>query len=148
MLTKQPPPLVVVVEDDESLRCALGRLLRTGGFEPELFESAETFIASRLNRVPFCVIVDVHLSGMSGLDLQARIRHQSSEVPVIVTTADGAQRTRKRAEQGGCAAFLPKPFSGDVILSLLASMARPFHADATALKTADDQRAPAALRTP
>jgi FixJ family two-component response regulator len=128
MLAKQPPPLVVVVEDDDMSRAALGRSLRAGGFEPALFESAETFFVSRLDRVPFCVIVDVHLTGMSGLDLQDRLRRQQREVPVIVTTADRTQAIRERAQQAGCAAFVWKPFSGETILDVLASMARPSHA--------------------
>jgi FixJ family two-component response regulator len=127
MLPEQPR-LVVVVEDNDISRSALGRLLRASGFEPVLFDSAEAFLATRLNRAPYCVIVDVHLTGMSGIDLQNKLRRQRSGVPVVVTTADRAQVIRERAEQIGCAAFLFKPFTGDAILSLLASMARPSHA--------------------
>ena len=121
----EQPPLVVVVEDDDMLRAALGRLLRTSGFEPALFDSAEAFLATPLNRAPHCVILDVHLTGISGLDLQDRLRRQHSAVPVIVTTADGAQTIRERAEQGGCMAFVSKPFGGETILNALGSMARP-----------------------
>ena len=121
----EQPPLVVVVEDDDMLRAALGRLLRTSGFDPALFDSAEAFLAAPLNRAPHCVIVDVHLTGISGLDLQDRLRRQRSEVPVIVTTADGAQTIRERAQRGGCTAFVSKPFSGETILNALGSMARP-----------------------
>jgi DNA-binding response OmpR family regulator len=88
MPTKELPRLVVVVEDDDTSRSAMRRLLRAGGFEAALFDSAEAFLASRLDCVPFCVIVDVHLTGMSGLDLQDWLRRQRSDVPVIVTTAD------------------------------------------------------------
>jgi FixJ family two-component response regulator len=125
---KQPSPVVVVVEDDDMLRAALERLLRTGGFEPALFESAEAFLASRLNRAPSCVILDVHLTGMSGLDLQERLCREPNQVPVIVTTADTEPKTRERAEKAGCAAFLWKPFAADALLSLLALVARPSHA--------------------
>src|SRR5678815_370161 len=112
------PPVVVVVEDDDASRVALGRLLRADGFQPALFDSAETFIASGLKCAPLCVIVDMHLPGMSGVDLQDRLRKQESAVPVIVMTADTTQSVRERAERNGCAAFLSKPFSGDAILSL------------------------------
>jgi FixJ family two-component response regulator len=107
-LMGEQPPRVVVVEDDDMLRAAL--------------------LAWPLNRAPHCVIVDMHLTGISGLDLQDRLRRQRNEVPVIVTTADGAQTIRERAEQGGCAAFVSKPFSGETILNALGSMARPSHA--------------------
>jgi FixJ family two-component response regulator len=100
-----------------------GRLLQADGFQPALFDSAETFIAAELNCAPLCVIVDMHLPGMSGVDLQDRFRRQQSAVPVIVMTADTTQSVRERAERNGCAAFLSKPFSADAIMSLFASLA-------------------------
>ena len=111
----EQPPLVVVVEDDDMLRAALGRLLRTSGFEPSLFDSAEAFLAAPLNRAPHCVIVDVHLTGISGLDLQDRLRRQRSEVPVIVTTADGRRqfenvRSREAAWRSSQSHSAAKPF--------------------------------------
>ena len=102
---------------------ALGRLLQADGFQPALFDSAETFIAAELNYAPLCVIVDMHLPGISGVDLQDRLRRQHSAVPVIVMAADTTQSVRERAERNGCAAFLSKPFSADAIMSLLASLA-------------------------
>jgi FixJ family two-component response regulator len=116
---------VAVIEDDAVSRSALGRLLQAGGFEPALFSSAETFIASRANRAWLCLIVDVHLTGMSGIDLQQRLRSEGCEVPIIVTTGDRADMIRERAHQAGCVAFLLKPFSGDTILPLLRSL--PHH---------------------
>jgi FixJ family two-component response regulator len=68
------------------------------------------------------LIVDVHLPGMSGLDLQDRLRRQRPQVPIIVTTGNKAQVIRQRAQNAGCVAFLTKPFTADAILSLLASM--------------------------
>jgi FixJ family two-component response regulator len=90
-----------------------------------LFSSAETFIASRANRPWLCLIVDVHLTGMSGIDLQQWLRTDGVEVPMIITTGDRADLVRERAQQAGCIAFLLKPFSGDVILPLLRSL--PHH---------------------
>jgi FixJ family two-component response regulator len=123
MVDEPTPTLVAVIEDDELSRSALGRLLRAGGFEPVLFDSAETFVASR-NRAWLCLVVDVHLTGMSGLDLQRNLRREGVEVPVIITTADRADVIRERAQQAGCAAFLPKPFSADALLALVGSIAR------------------------
>jgi FixJ family two-component response regulator len=125
MADDQRPSLVAVVEDDEVSRCALGRLLHAGGFEPALFDSAETFTTSRPDRAWLCVIADVHLAGMSGLDLQRKLRGEGNEVPVIITTGDRADVIRERAEQAGCAAFLWKPFSAEVILGILHSIGHP-----------------------
>ena len=118
------PSLVAVVEDDEASRSAIARLLQAGGFEPVLFDSAETFMASPPSLAWLCLIVDVHLTGMSGLDLQQELHSKGSEVPIIVTTGDRADVIREQARQAGCAAFLWKPFSAETILGLLASIAR------------------------
>jgi len=117
---------VAVVEDDAIARNALGRLLNAGGFEPTLFDSAETFMPQR-HREWLCVIADVQLTGMSGIDLQCTLRLEASTVPVIVITGHRADAVRERAERAGCLAFLPKPFSGTAILTLLdaLSSARP-----------------------
>ena len=118
------PALVAIVEDDDASRSAIARLLQAGGFEPVLFDSAETFMASPPSRAWLCLIVDVHLTGMSGLDLQQNLHSKGSEVPIIVTTGDRADVIREQARQAGCAAFLWKPFSAEIILGLLASIAR------------------------
>jgi FixJ family two-component response regulator len=115
--------LVAVVEDDADARSALGRLLDAAGFDHALFESAEAFLASKPDRECACLILDVQLSGMSGIDLQRRLRAEGSNAPVIVVTAHASEAIRERAEQSGCAAFLTKPFSGDSILALLRPLA-------------------------
>ena len=120
---------VAVVEDDAIARNALGRLLNAGGFEPALFDSAETFMAER-HREWLCIIADVQLTGMSGIDLQRALRSEASSVPVIVITGHRADAVRERAEQAGCLAFLAKPFTGTAILSILDALSRqcpPLH---------------------
>ena len=115
--------LVAVIEDDDFTRSALGRLLDAAGFEHALFESAETFLASKQDGGWICLIVDVQLTGMSGIDLQWTLHSQGSEAPVIIITAKATDAIRDRAEQAGCAAFLTKPFGGETILALLTSFA-------------------------
>ena len=115
--------LVAIVEDDADARNALGRLLNAAGFDHALFESAEAFLASKPDRGCSCLILDVQLSGMSGIDLQRRLRSEGSTAPVIVITAHASDAIRERAEQSGCAAFLTKPFDGDSILALLRPLA-------------------------
>lgn len=115
--------LVAVVEDDADARSALGRLLDAAGFDHALFGSAEAFLAARPDRGCACLIVDVQLTGMSGIELQRRLRAEGSNAPVIVITAHPSDAIRERAEQSGCAAFLTKPFNGDSILALLRPLA-------------------------
>ena len=114
---------VAIIEDDDSARTALGRLLDAAGFEHALFENAEAFLASSRDRGWICLIVDVQLTGMSGVDLQWTLRSGGSDAPVIIITAKPTDTIRERAEQAGCAAFLTKPFHGDTILALLESLA-------------------------
>ena len=127
MLAEPRSGHVAVIEDDDSARSALGRLLQAGGFEPELFDSAESFIDARPAGAWLCLIVDVQLTGMSGIDLQERLRAEGSGVPVIVISGNRADMIRERAQLAGCAAFLLKPFSGSIILSLLGSIAQQAH---------------------
>jgi FixJ family two-component response regulator len=114
---------VAVIEDDDLERGALGRLLQAGGFESDLFESAETFMVSRQNRIWLCLVIDVNLTGMSGIELQWKLRAEGSEVPIIMTTGNRSDAIRARAERAGCVAFLWKPFSADAILALVGSIA-------------------------
>jgi FixJ family two-component response regulator len=116
-------PLVAVVEDDAPSRAALGRLLRAGGFEPALFPSAEAFIDAPLERNPLCLILDVQLGGISGIDLQRRLRAAGSAVPIIVITALRDESLRNRAEQTGCTAFFWKPFAAAALLGVIANIA-------------------------
>ena len=115
--------LVAVVEDDASCRTALGRLLRAEGFDTALFESAEAYIDHPPMPDPLCVIVDVQLPGMSGVELQRRLQMAHSELPVIVTTANREVLIRERAEQNGCAGFFWKPFDGAALIAALNTLA-------------------------
>ena len=127
MVDERSPVLVAVIEDDQIARAALGRVLQVAGFEPALFDSAEAFISSQPNAALLCLIVDVQLTGMSGIDLQRKLHSEGSDVPIIVTTGNRADVIRERAHEAGCAAFLWKPFSAETLLSLLTSIARQSH---------------------
>ena len=115
--------MVAVIEDDEVERRALGRVLQLAGFEPALFDSAETYLASPPDHA-HCLIIDVQLTGMSGIDLQHKLRSEKATVPIIVVTGNRSEVIRHRAEQAGCAAFLRKPVDANTILGLLGSMPR------------------------
>jgi len=121
-------PVVAVVEDDAALRKALGRLLQAGGFEPALFESAEAYLDA--SPAALCLVVDVRLPGMSGIELQQRLRATGTPPPIIVTTASREAAIRERAQQNGCAEFFWKPVDGKALIASIASLANPSSANA------------------
>jgi len=118
-----PMPLVVVVEDDPGSQKTLARVLRAGGYEAAVYASAEEFLSSPPQSSPIGLLLDVHLSGMSGLDLQRRLRNEGSTIPVIIITAFDDARSREQAERVGCVAYLRKPCEAETILALLRRLA-------------------------
>ena len=116
-------PLVVVIEDDLASQKTLVRVLRAGGYAAAAYASAEEFLASPPQSSPIGLLLDVHLGGMSGLDLQRRLRNEGSSVPVIIITAFDDPRGREQAERLGCVAYLRKPCEAQTILTLLRGLA-------------------------
>jgi FixJ family two-component response regulator len=108
-----PQSLVAIVDDDESVRDAISSLFRSMGFRTELFAGGVEFLASPNLREFSCVILDVHMPGMDGLELQRRLAAVSHPIPIIFVTAFGDEHTRDRALRGGAMCFLSKPFSED-----------------------------------
>jgi FixJ family two-component response regulator len=111
--------LVVVIEDDPALQKTLWRVLRAGGYDAAVYGSAEEFLASPPQLDPIGLLLDIHLGGMSGLDLQRRLRDQGSRLPVIIITAFDDARSREQAERQGCVAYLRKPCEAETILAVL-----------------------------
>ena len=112
-------PLVVVIEDDLASQKTLARVLRVGGYKAATYASAEEYLASPPPSAPIGLLLDVHLGGMSGLDLQRRLRNEGSTIPVIIITAFDDARSRAQAESLGCVAYLSKPCAAETILGLL-----------------------------
>jgi FixJ family two-component response regulator len=112
-------PLVAVIEDDPATQKTLARVLRAGGYEAAIYGSAEEFLSSPPQMLPIGLLLDVHLGGMSGLDLQRRLRQLGSTLPVIIITAFEDARSREQAERFGCVAYLRKPCEAETILTLL-----------------------------
>jgi FixJ family two-component response regulator len=110
-------PLIVVIDDDASFNTAIGRLLRLSGFRTQSFASAEDFL--RQPTSAHCLVLDLHLSGMSGLDLQARLADDGRPVPIVFVTAMEDSGIRLRAMQAGAAAYLEKPFDERRLLEVL-----------------------------
>ena len=115
------PYLVSIVDDDKAVRDALGNLLESVGLQVEAFASAEEFVNfSNVNRRS-CLILDVQLPRMSGLELQQRLSNKSDSVPIIFITAHANEELRNRALQEGAVSFLYKPFSSEDLLSAVHS---------------------------
>jgi FixJ family two-component response regulator len=112
-------PIVFVVDDDESVREALASLLRSAGRRVETFASAKTFLESNLPDVPSCLVLDVRMPGLSGLDLQKRLTEINTQVPIIFITAHGDIPTSVRAIKAGAVEFLTKPFRDEDLLSAI-----------------------------
>src|SRR5262245_48335295 len=117
-------PLVVIIEDDPASRKTLARVLRTGGYEAAVYGSAEEFLSAPPQAPPIGLLLDVHLGGMSGLELQRRLKSDGSIVPIIIITAFDDARSREQAERLGCVAYLRKPCEAETILALLHGLER------------------------
>jgi FixJ family two-component response regulator len=113
---------VAVVDDDASVREALDNLLSSAGFVTTLFTSAEEFLASADLRNIFCLILDLRLPGMTGLDLQHRLRALGSTIPVIFISGHGDEDARTMALEGGAIAFLQKPFTDRSLMQAIKSI--------------------------
>jgi FixJ family two-component response regulator len=110
---------VAVVDDDESFACALERLFRASGFEVCTYPSAEAYLAPTARSQPDCLVLDIHLGGMSGLDLQQRLQEAHSRVPIIFVTAQDAPGVRQKTQQSGCAGYFLKPVPGKSLLEAI-----------------------------
>jgi FixJ family two-component response regulator len=116
MASERVPKIVAVVEDDESYRLAMQRLLKSAGFSVRLFSCAEEFLDSGCQRETGCLIADIRMPGMSGLDLQAKLNEDHCPIPIIFVTAHGDEKMRLQAMRGGAVKFLAKPFDGAILL--------------------------------
>jgi FixJ family two-component response regulator len=112
-------PIVFVVDDDISVRESLDLLIRNEGWQPMLFESARDFLARAPTSVPSCLILDVNLPDLSGLDLQQRIIGESAAMPIIFITGYGDIPTSVQAMNAGAAEFLTKPFDADILIEAI-----------------------------
>jgi len=112
-------PTVFVVDDDISVRKSLERLVRAAGWQPETFASAHEFLAHPRTAVPCCLVLDVNLSDLNGLELQERVAAEHSEMPLIFLTDHSDIRIAVQAMKCGALEFLTKPFDGDVLVNAI-----------------------------
>jgi FixJ family two-component response regulator len=111
-MTSQPEPqsVVFVVDDDASMRDAMQRLFRSVGLQAEVFASAAEFLQAKLADVPCCLVLDVRLPGLSGLDFQTELAKANIQVPIVFMTGHGDIPMSVKAMKAGAIEFLPKPF--------------------------------------
>jgi FixJ family two-component response regulator len=112
-------PIVFVVDDDISVRESLEMLIRSEGWQPETFESAQEFLAHPRALVPSCLVLDVSLPGLNGLELQKRVAVERTDMPIIFITGYGDVPMTVQAMKAGAVEFLTKPFGDNVLLSAI-----------------------------
>lgn len=108
--------MVAIIDDDESYRVAVQRLLKSAGFSVLSFDSAEAFLISGQQHQTGCLIADIRMPGMSGLELQSKLNSDRISIPTIFITAHGDEKMRLQAMRGGAVKFLAKPFDGETLL--------------------------------
>jgi FixJ family two-component response regulator len=113
---------IAIVEDDLSMLQGLNRLLLAHGFRVQKFTSAESFLDNVARCEANCLLVDIHLGGISGIDLKRRLTSSGSDLPVIFMTANDSEITRQEAFEAGCVAYLTKPFLSKLLIDAINSV--------------------------
>ena len=113
-------PRVYIVDDDGPVRKALRRLVKSAGYEVETFTSAEDYLAGEPADAPACLVLDMRMPGMSGLDLQRAVKGTERDLPIVFITGHGDEDARAQAMDGGAVAVLQKPLDGDGLLAAIA----------------------------
>jgi two-component system response regulator FixJ len=121
---------VYVLDDDQAVRRSLERLLSSANFEPVTFDRPETFLTAAKDLKTGCILLDVRLPGMSGLEVQEQLHEMKNDLPIVVMTAQGDVQTAVRAMKAGASDFLEKPYSDDAVLgSIEAALAKGTSSD-------------------
>jgi len=116
MITQGKSKLVAIVDDDELMRSAVGGLLKAVGLPAQEFASAEEFLNSGQQHQAGCLIADIRMPGISGLELQAKLNADRCRIPIIFITAHGDEKMRLQALRAGAVEFLAKPFDDEALL--------------------------------
>jgi len=119
MVTHGKTKLVAIVDDDDLMRSALRGLLKSAGMPAQEFSSAEEFLRSGAQKETACLIADIRMPGMSGLELQAQLNAERCRIPTIFITAHGDARMRMQALRAGASEFLSKPFDDEALLQIV-----------------------------
>ena len=114
-------PLVAVVDDEASVRVALQRLIRSAGLDVKTFPSGTEVLEFMRTRQPDCIVLDLHMPGENGFEIQSRLAHSGMRVPVVVITGHDTPESSARALAGGAAAYLLKPVDDRILLDAIAA---------------------------
>jgi FixJ family two-component response regulator len=117
-------PYIAIVDDEEPVRKALKRLLRASGLEAESYASGKEFLEASAARQPDCVVLDLHMPGMSGLDVLHRMRADHVAFPTVVITAHDEPASREQCLAAGAAAYLRKPLDERLLLNAISATAK------------------------
>ena len=109
-------PLIAVVDDEESVRRAIGRLIVSAGLDVVAYPGGREFLDALKSRRPDCVILDLHMSGISGFEIQLELARENHEIPVIVITGRDSPESKSRVLEAGASAYLLKPVTASVLL--------------------------------
>jgi len=120
---------VFVVDDDESVCKSLGRLMKSVGLDVRIFTSAESFLNQECHNVPGCLVLDVRMPGIDGLELQEKLATSGSQMPIIFISAHKDDREREKGLRGGAVAFLQKPFEDQILIDAVYSALSQFQAE-------------------
>jgi FixJ family two-component response regulator len=124
MATLEKTNMVAIVDDDDYMRSALQGLLKAVGLPAQTFASAEEFLKSGQQRQAGCLITDIRMPGMSGLELQAQLNAEHCKIPIIFITGHGDEKMRMQALRAGAVEFMAKPFNDEELLeSIRAALA-------------------------
>src|SRR5712691_6946799 len=116
MATQTKAKMVAIIDDDELMRSALEGMLKSVGLPSQAFASAEEFLKSGQQQQTACLIADIRMPGMSGLELQAKLNAERCRIPTIFITAHGDTKMRMQALRAGATEFLAKPFDDEALL--------------------------------
>jgi FixJ family two-component response regulator len=117
----KPGTRVALVDDDASVRKALGRLLSASSFDIKIYGSAQEFLKSITTELPQCLVVDLHMPDLTGLDLQRHLTRAGVNIPTIIMTAHNEPGLRERCRSAGVADFLLKPLNGSTLIGAINS---------------------------
>ena len=124
MVNQTDRKFVAIVDDDESIRAALRGFMKEAGLPAEAFASAEEFLESGDLKHTACLVTDIRMPGMSGLELQARLNSERHRIPIVFITAHGDENMRMQALRAGAVEFLAKPFNEEVLLDCVRAAMR------------------------
>ncbi|MFL6332007.1 MAG: response regulator transcription factor [Pyrinomonadaceae bacterium] len=127
MMTTEKRLIISVVDDDESIRKVVSRIVKSDGLDVLTYGSAEEYLNNGGQGQSACLILDVHLPGLSGVDLQERLNRSDSRIPIIFISADADEQTREMTIRAGAIVFLRKPFSAASLLAAVRTTLRLTH---------------------